>query len=265
MLGAIFGDIVGSVFEFHPTRDMAFPLLSEGSKPTDDTFMTLAVAQALMETKGQSGEVICEALVRHMRSFGRRYPNGSYGGMFSRWLHSPRPQPYHSFGNGSAMRVSAVGWMYPTLDETLHVAELTAKVTHDHPEGIKGAAAIASAIYLARNGADKTEIKEYIMQTFQYDLNRSLDAIRPNYRFDETCQHSVPEAILCFLEGKDYEEVIRLAVTLGGDSDTLACMAGGVAEAYAGMPNDFKKEAMLRLDPFLQDIVKQFESSYRLG
>lgn len=247
MLGAIFGDIVGSVYEFDNTHDPTFPLLTRWSRPTDDSIMTLAVAKALMETAGQDDGAIRTALVRSMQALGRQYPNSGYGGMFRQWLRSADPQPYHSFGNGSAMRVSAVGWLYPTLDATLHAARLTAEVTHDHPEGIKGAQATAAAIFLARTGHSKPEIKQYVEQTFGYDLNRTCDEIRPTYHHVETCQETVPEAIIAFLESVSFEDALRNAVSLGGDSDTLACITGGIAEAFYGMPQELRDETLKRL------------------
>lgn len=262
MLGAIFGDIVGSVYEFNNTHDPAFPLLTRWSRPTDDSIMTLAVAKALIETAGQDDNAVRAALVRSMQALGRQYPNSGYGGMFRQWLRSADPQPYNSFGNGSAMRVSAVGWLYPTLSTTLHAARLTAEVTHNHPEGIKGAQAIAAAVFLARTGADKAVIHSFITRKFGYDLNRTLDDIRPGYAFYETCQQSVPEAMIAFLEGTSYEDVIRKAVTLGGDSDTIACMAGAVAEAYYPMPQQYREEALLRLDTPLQQIAEQYHRYY---
>ena len=265
MLGAIFGDIVGSVYEFNNTFDYGFELLSRRSEPTDDSYMTLAVAKALMESRGQDDGAVRRAVVENMLAIGRAHPDGGYGGRFLDWLYSDDPQPYNSFGNGSAMRVSPVGWFYGTLEETLHAAKLTAEVTHDHPEGIKGAQAVAAAIFMARNGASKAEIKAYVEQTFEYDLDRTLDEIRPTYGFYEICQKSVPEAIIAFLEGTDYEDVIRKAVSLGGDSDTIACMAGSVAEAFFGMPQEFKDEAFARLDAPMQQIVREYicACSYR--
>ena len=258
MLGAIFGDIVGSVYEFDNTKDYNFQLLSGRSRPTDDTCMTLAVAKALMETYGKDDDTVRKALVANMQDIGHRYPNAGYGGMFYQWLRERNPKAYGSFGNGSGMRVSPVGWLYPTLEETLHVAKLTAEVTHNHPKGIKGAQAIAACIFLARTGAVKEQIMAYVEETFDYDLHRKLDDIRPTYVHVETCQESVPESILAFLEGTTYEDVIRKAVSLGGDSDTIACMAGSIAEVYYEMPEEFKVETLNRLDPFQQGIVREF-------
>ena len=263
MLGAIFGDIVGSVYEFNNTADLHFPLLSRYSRPTDDSIMTLAVARALMETWGQPDDAIRAALVREMRDFGARYPNGGYGGRFSDWLSADDPQPYGSFGNGSAMRVSPVGWLCGTMEDTLHMARLTAEVTHNHPEGIKGAQAIAAGVFLARAGQDKDAILRSLTERFHYDLTRTLDEIRPTYGFYEICQKSVPEAIRAFYEGETYEDVIRRAVALGGDSDTIACMAGALAEAYYGMPEAFQKEALARMDSFQRGVVQDFRAFCR--
>ena len=262
MLGAIFGDIAGSVYEFNNTSDYNFEMLTEHSRPTDDSYMTLAVARALMETYGKDDETIKRAVVKRMQEFGRKYPDGDYGNRFSQWLLEDDPKPYRSFGNGSAMRVAAAGWLYQTLDETLHAAKLTAEVTHNHPEGIKGAQAVAAAIFLARAGADKDEIMSYISNKFEYDLLRSLAEIKPYYEFYETCQKSVPEAIIAFYEGDSYEDVIRKSISLGGDSDTIACMAGSIAEAYFGMPEEFKEEALARLTPELRQIAEDFSAFY---
>ena len=263
MLGAIFGDIVGSVYEFQNTHDYNFRLLGRYSQLTDDSYMTLAVAKALMESYGKDDDTIRRSVVSNMQQIGRKYPHAGYGGMFSQWLWEKDPKPYNSFGNGSAMRVSAAGWLYQTMEETLHASKLTAEVTHDHPEGIKGAQAIAATIFLARAGAEKYEIANYIADQFEYNLFRTLDEIRPKYRFYEICQKSVPEAIIAFLEGESYEDVIRKAVSLGGDSDTIACMAGSIAEAYYGMPEKYRKEVLDRLDAPMRSIVHDFRSFYR--
>lgn len=256
MLGAIFGDIVGSVYEFNNTNNYNFPLLSDRSRLTDDSLMTLAVAKALMDTWGQPDDAIRVALVREMRDFGRRYPDGGYGGRFRQWLAAEAPQPYGSFGNGNAMRVSPAGWLYGTMEETLHAAKLTADVTHNHPEGIKGAQATAAAIFLARTGHSKPEIKQYVEQTFGYGLNRTCDEIRPTYHHVETCQQTVPEAIIAFLESNSFEDALRNAVSLGGDSDTLACITGGIAEAFYGMPQELRDETLKRLP---EDIREGYE------
>ena len=248
MLGAILGDMVGSPYEFdrnnHKSKD--FPLLSEKSHFTDDTVMTVAVARGLMAGQGDAPKTFVE--VQHeMRRWGRAYLHAGYGGMFRRWLRAEHPQPYGSFGNGSAMRVAAAGWLFDTLDKTLEMAKVTAEVTHNHPEGIKGTQATAAAIFLARTGHSKPEIRQYVEQTFGYDLSRTCDEIRPGYRHVETCQQTVPEAIIAFLESTGFEDALRNAVSLGGDSDTLACITGGIAEAFYGMPSELQQETLKRL------------------
>lgn len=259
MLGAIFGDIVGSVYEGHNTKRTDFPLLSMYSRSTDDSIMTLAVAAALMNSWGKSDEEIRRELVKSMQHMGRRYPYAGYGGHFRQWLYLEDPQPYYSFGNGSGMRVSSAGWLYQTMDETLHAAKLTAEVTHNHPEGIKGAQAVAAGVFLARTGASKKQIRKYTADAFGYDMSRTLDGIRPGYRFDVSCQGSVPEAIIAFCESDGYEDAIRKAVSLGGDSDTIACMAGAIAEAYYGMPEKLQAAALQILDPYCKEIVERFQ------
>ena len=262
MLGAIFGDIVGSHYEFDPTKNYDFQLLHTDSRPTDDTVMTLAVAKALMEHYADDDDTIRRAVVKEMQALGRKYHNAGYGGRFYHWLDEYEPKPYHSFGNGSGMRVSPVGWIYPNLNHTLRVAKLTAEVTHNHPEGIKGAQAIAGAMYLARTNHSKDFIKTWVANTFHYDLDRKLDDIRPAYKFDVTCQGSVPEAITAFLEGNGFVDVIRKAVSIGGDSDTIACMAGAIAEAYYGVPEQVEKDAFARLTPDLSATVLKFRRFY---
>ena len=233
MLGAIMGDIVGSPYEFDHNnyKHKDFPLFSEGAQFTDDTVMTVAVAKGLIEGKGDPDRTF-EEVRREMRYWGNAYPHAGYGGMFRRWLRVRDPQSYNSFGNGSAMRVAAAGWLFDTLEKTLEMAKVTAEVTHNHPEGIKGAQAAAAAIFLARTGHSKPEIRQYVEQTFGYDLSRSCDEIRPGYHHVETCQETVPEAITAFLESTGFEDALRNAVSLGGDSDTLACITGGIAEAF---------------------------------
>ena len=259
MYGAILGDMIGAPYEFDmggKTKD--FPLFERRSQFTDDSVMTIAVAQALLDTLGQNSDLIKATLVRSMQLWGRKYPYAGYGGMFCCWLTENDPQPYNSFGNGSAMRVSSAGWLYDTLDETRHVARLTAEVTHNHPEGIKGAEAAASAIFLARSGKGKKEIRDYITSEFGYDLSRTCDEIRPYYHHVESCQQTVPEAITAFLEGDDFEDVIRTAVSLGGDCDTLTCIAGEIAEAYYGVPDELKKECVRRLPENMAEVLTRF-------
>lgn len=260
MYGAILGDIIGSPFEFDrgdKTKD--FKLFSRRSHFTDDSVMTLAVCEALLKV-GQDATVkeIEDAVISSMQSWGRRYPHAGYGGYFRRWLTACHPEPYNSFGNGSAMRVSAVGWLYDSLENTRTVAKATANVTHNHPEGIKGAEATASAIFMARNGSSKEEIKKYIENEFHYDLNRTLDEIRPSYHMDETCQKTVPEAIIAFLEAKDFEDAIRNAVSLGGDTDTLGAITGSIAEAYYGIPEWLMTECRKRINRDMRVVLDDF-------
>ena len=259
MLGAIMGDIVGSPYEFDHNnyKHKDFPLFSEGSQFTDDTVMTVAVAKGLIEGKGDPDRTF-EEVRREMRYWENAYPHAGYGGMFRRWLRVRDPQPYNSFGNGSAMRVAAAGWLFDTLEKTLEMARVTAEVTHNHPEGIKGAQAAAAAIFLARTGHSKPEIRQYVEETFGYDLSRSCDEIRPGYHHVETCQETVPEAITAFLESAGFEDALRNAVSLGGDSDTLACITGGIAEAFYGMPEELKRETLSRLPGDLLDIYELF-------
>ena len=264
MIGAILGDIIGAPYEFDrggKTKD--FPLFSKGSEFTDDSVMTVAVAEALLDTLGESDEAVTAALTASMQKWGRRYPDAGYGGMFIRWLYEKDPKPYGSFGNGSAMRASAAGWLYDDLETTRHAAALTASVTHDHPEGIKGAEAAASAIFLARTGSSKEEIREYIVSEFGYDLSRTCDEIRPGYRHVESCQETVPEAITAFLEGQDLEDVIRTAVSLGGDCDTLTCIAGSIAEAFYGVPEALAAECRKRLPDDMNAVLDRFTQELR--
>lgn len=265
MYGAILGDIIGSPFEFDrgdKTKD--FKLFSRRSHFTDDSVMTLAVCEALLKV-GQDATVkeIEDTVISSMQSWGRRYPRAGYGGYFRRWLTARHPEPYNSFGNGSAMRVSAVGWLYDSLEKTRTVAKATANVTHNHPEGIKGAEATASAIFMARNGSSKEEIKKYIENEFHYDLNRTLDEIRPSFHMDETCQKTVPEAIIAFLEARDFEDAIRNVVSLGGDTDTLGAITGSIAEAYFGIPEALISECRNRINKDMKDVVDAFYSLVR--
>ena len=268
MLGAIIGDIVGSPYEFDyrniKTKD--FPLFSKQSEFTDDTVMTIAVAEALLNAGTMASlNEIRASVVKQMQSWGLRYPNAGYGVRFMRWLTARNPQPYNSWGNGSAMRVSSVGWLYDSLERTLDVAKATADVTHNHPEGIKGAQATAAAIYLARTGKNRSEIREYIEKTFGYDFSRTCDEIRPTYHHVESCQETVPEALTAVWEGKDFEDTIRLAVSLGGDSDTLTCIAGGIAEAIWGVPEDIKSEALNRLPEEMKVVYEAILRKGRFG
>lgn len=250
MLGGITGDIIGSRFEHAQIKTKDFELFSRQCTFTDDTVHTVAVADSLLTKTPYQ--------VNFLRYF-QNYPNAGYGHRFRRWARSPRPVPYGSFGNGSAMRVSPIAWFYHGLDKVLEEAMHSAEVTHNHPEGIKGAQAVAGAIYMARTGASKPQIREFVEARFGYDLSASLDDIRPGYSFKVTCQESVPQAILAFLEAADFEDAIRNAVSLGGDSDTLACIAGSIAEAYfGGVPEAIKAESLKRLDARTLNVVNQF-------
>ncbi len=263
MLGAMFGDMVGAPYEFHNIHTEDFPLISKKTEFTDDTVMTAAVAKALIESAGMPDEKIKGALIREMKAFGRKFPHAGYGGFFRQWLRSESEEPYNSFGNGSAMRVSSAGWLYDSLAETEHAAELSAAVTHDHPEGIKGAKAAAAAVFLARTGKTKEEIIQYVTKTYGYDLSEPLDSIRTWYFFNETCQQTVPQAIRAFYESSSYEDAVRKAVSIGGDSDTVACITGGIAEAFWGMPEELKDACRARLAPELLETVAMFEKEKR--
>jgi ADP-ribosylglycohydrolase len=255
MIGAIAGDIIGSVYEHRPIKTKDFPLFAAACTFTDDTVLTVAVAEAIL-----SGGSYLDSI----RRLGRRYPGAGYGGSFRRWLHADDPRPYHSWGNGAAMRVSPVGFAFSTEEEVLRQAQLTAEITHDHPEGIKGAQATALAVFLARTGEGREAIRARLEKLFGYDLRRTVEAIRPDYGFDVSCQGSVPEALIAFLDSESYEDAVRNAVSLGGDSDTLACIAGGVAEAYyAGVPAGIRERAEALLVPDLLAITKAFCARFR--
>lgn len=263
MYGAILGDIVGSPYEFDCNNYKAknFPLFSQRSEFTDDTVMTLAVTKALLDTRGQNDAAIKAALVREMQQLGRSYPDRGYGTHFGGWLYEDDPQPYQSCGNGSAMRVSSAAWLAKDMAESLHLAQLTAEVTHDHPEGIKGAQAVAAAIFLARTGHGKEKIKAYVEREFGYDLSRTCDEIRPTYHHVEICQETVPQAITAFLESRDFEGALRTAVSLSGDSDTLAAITDSIAEAFYGVPDELQHECRKRLTPELAEILIEWEKA----
>lgn len=258
MFGAICGDIIGVPYEFEAikSKDFEFYPTNRRKLPTfsDDTVLTLAVAQHLMTN---------QPLVKLFHEFVRKEPKRGYGSTFGNWVRGGKTQPYNSFGNGSAMRVSPVGWFYDNLNSVLKGAKESAEVTHDHPEGVKGAQSTAAAIYLARIGKSKDEIKKYIVDTFGYDLNRKLDDIRPEYSFKVSCQESVPEAIICFLESTDYEDTVRNAISLGGDADTQACIAGSIAEAfYKDIPKAHVERATRTLPAFFRAIAVKFDETY---
>lgn len=260
MYGAILGDIIGSPYEFDKgdkTKD--FFLFSHKSKFTDDTVMTVAVADALMYAGSDADkEKVCSAVISSMRHWGKKYPRAGYGGKFREWLKDDNPIAYGSFGNGSAMRVSAAGWLYNSIERTREIARWTAEVTHNHIEGVKGAESVASAIYLARMGESKSFIKNYIEKEFGYNLSRSLDEIRPTYHMDETCQGSVPEAIIAFLESTDFEDAVRNAVSIGGDTDTIACIAGSIAEAYYGIETKYIEKCQHYILDEMHNVIRKF-------
>lgn len=260
MIGALLGDMIGAPYEFdkgNKTKD--FPLFSKHSEFTDDSVMTIAVAEALLDTLGQSDENITAALVASMQKWGKKYPYAGYGGMFIRWLHEKHPKPYGSFGNGSAMRVSAAGWLFDDIDTTRHMAALTASVSHNHPEGIKGAESTAAAIFLARTGSNTDEIRDYIVREFGYDLSLTCAELRPKNRHDETCQVTMPLVFASFFESTDYEDAVRNAVSLGGDTDTIACITGSIAEAFYGIPLSIEAEGTTRLPDDMQEVLHRFD------
>lgn len=254
MIGAIAGDIIGSIYERHQIKTKDFPLFDSRCNFTDDTVLTVAIADAIL-----SGVPYFDSV----RRIGRHYPDAGYGGSFIQWLHSDAPRPYNSWGNGSAMRVSPVGFAFSTQNEVLQQARMTAEFTHNHPEGIKGAQATALAIFLARTGHDKEALRSLIKDLFRYDLDRTVDNIRPSYSFDVSSQGSVPEAIIAFLDSESYEDAVRNAVSLGGDSDTLACITGGIAEAfYGGVPDEISAKVEELLPPDLWEVTRAFSAKY---
>lgn len=249
MIGALAGDIIGSVYEWDNIKTKDFSLFDPRCFFTDDSVLTVALAEAILHSKDYA---------KTMKEYYRLYPHAGYGGMFHRWAMSERSEPYNSWGNGAAMRISPVGFAYQSLDEVLTRAEAFTAVTHNHPEGIKGAQSVAAAVFLARTGSSKEEIKAYAERTFGYDLSRTLDEIRPDYQFDESCQGTVPQAITVFLESTDFEDAIRNAISLGGDSDTLACITGGIAEAFYGVPEHIAARVLQILDDRLRSITLAF-------
>lgn len=261
LLGAVAGDAIGSIYEFNPTKHYDFRLLDDRMEVTDDSIMTLAVADWILSDATLSHKKLADK----MRSLGQkyRYPMGGYGGHFSAWLDNPEAKAYRSWGNGSAMRVSAVGYAFDSLEETLRVAKISAEVTHNHPEGIKGAQAVASAIFQARHGSSKEEIREYITRTFGYHLHRTCEEIRPDYHFQDSCQETVPQSILAFLDSKDYEDAVRLTVSLGGDADTMGAITGAIAAAYYKTMADEIHDFVMKLLPDdLKEIVLRFNGRY---
>ena len=263
MIGAITGDIVGSIYEFDNIKTKDFELFDKNCMFTDDTVMTVAIAKALMDFEKIDEENIedfKEHLITTMHEIGRKYPDCGYGGHFYSWIMKGKREAYNSFGNGSAMRVSAVGWYAETLEEAEMIAKATAEVSHNHPEGIKGAVATAGAVFLARTGVSMEEIKAYILQYYIIDF--TLDEIRPGYEFNETCQDTVPQAMQCFFESDGFEDTIRNAISIGGDSDTLAAITGAVAEAFYGIDEEIKETALSYLDERLLDVTIEFAGKY---
>ena len=254
MLGAIIGDVVGSVYEFSSDKTKDFELLTPSCRLTDDSLMTIAVGCACVGASIYDKEDFQSTLCRLMREIGNMYPSAGYGASFYNWLMDENAEAYNSYGNGSAMRVSPVAWVTSSLSEAERLAAWSAEVTHNHPEGIKGAMAIAACIYMARDGKSKDEIREYIDKNY-YHMDFTLDEIRPSYRFDVTCQGSVPQAIMSFLEGESFEDTVRNAVSLGGDSDTIGAMAGSIAEAYFGIPEKLKEKILNYMD---EDIIDYY-------
>lgn len=256
MIGAIAGDIIGSAYEIFRTKKKDFKLFSFRSSFTDDTVLTFAVADAVLNSKDYASLI---------KRWAWRHPLAGYGGKFSLWFLLNKKKPYNSWGNGSAMRVSPIGFAFDNLEKVLEEAKKSAEVTHNHPEGIKGAQATASAIFLARTGKNKDEIKKYIEEKFKYNLDRTIAEIRPGYKFDVSCQGSVPEAIISFLESSDYEDAIRNAVSLGGDSDTIACITGGIAQAfYKGVPDLIVEKSRKKLTKIMIKILDEFNKRYKL-
>ena len=260
MIGAIIGDIVGSRFEWNNIKSKDFEFLTYKCFPTDDSVMTLALAQALLVSKPDYSDLSKNA-VECMQSVGRNYPDCGYGGGFRKWMFSDNPKPYNSYGNGAAMRVSAAGFAANSIEEAKEISKKITEVTHDHPEGIKGAEATAVAIYMAKTGSSLLEIRDYIDKNY-YPMNFTLDGIRTTYKFNETCQDTVPQALMAFFESTDFEDAIRNAISIGGDSDTLAAICGGVAEAYYGVPSEIRKHALTFLDKQLLKILIAFENKY---
>lgn len=257
MLGAIIGDIIGSVYEFGGTKSKNFQLFAPGCRPTDDSIMTIAVGLACMEANCESEAEFKSCLKHRMRQLGRMYPDAGYGGMFYQWLMDDDADSYGSYSNGSAMRVSPVAWFADTLEDALRLAKWSAEITHDHPDGIRGAQAVAAAVFLARTGADKEEIRTYISENY-YDLDFTVDEIRPGYCHTMTCEGSVPQAIVSFLDAEDFEDAIRNAVSLGGDGDTQAAIAGSIAEGFYGIPEELAEEALEHMDDTLKEYFWEY-------
>lgn len=263
MYGAIIGDVVGSVFEFdRGPWTKKFKLFTKNSTYTDDTVMTIAVAEGLLNAGiDADADVVKKECIKSMKKWGQAYPHAGYGARFISWVLSDEPTPYGSWGNGSAMRVSAAGLLYPTLTRTLEIARATAEVTHNHPEGIKGAECTAAVMFLARNGATKEEIKNYVNDEYSYDISKSVDEVRPYHKHDESCMDALPKALISFFEGESYEDVIRNAVSLGGDTDTIAAIAGAMAGAFYSVPSDLINQC----NSYLEDDMKAVINKVKLA
>ncbi len=260
MIGVMIGDIAGSRFEWMNHKGKGFELFTNACAPTDDSFMTLALAKAIMECEGDYSKLE-EYAIYYMQMFGRKYPNTGYGGLFRRWIYSDYPMPYNSYGNGAAMRVSPCGFAASSLEEAVMLAQTVTQVTHNHPEGIKAAEAVASAIYLGKTGKSLDEIRKYITEHY-YRIDFILDEIRPEYHFDVTCQGSVPQAFEAFFESTGFEDAIRNAISIGGDSDTIAAITGGMAEAYYGVPEELRAQAIKFLDDEQKEVLLNFEEMF---
>ena len=260
MIGAIVGDIVGSRFEWHNIKKKDFRLFHKRCCYTDDSAMTLAVCNAILRCRGDYTNLGAET-VKSMQEIGRAYPDAGYGGSFYRWIFSDNPEPYNSWGNGAAMRISGCGFAGSSLDEVKIISRAVTETTHNHPEGIKGAEATAVAVYLARTGCGMSEIREHITSKY-YPLDFTLDGIRRDYKFDVSCQGSVPQALEAFFESTSFEDAIRNAVSIGGDSDTIAAITGGIADAYYGVPDEIREMALTYLDDRLRSIIFEFEKIF---
>lgn len=261
MIGAIIGDIVGSRFEFNNHRSKDFELFTPECKVTDDSIMTLAIAKSILESKKKGSDLSKEA-VRYMQEIGRKYPDCGYGGSFYHWMFKDNPQPYNSFGNGAAMRVSPCGFAARTLSEVLNMSDTVTMVSHNHPEGLKGAKAVAVAIFLAKEGMAKADVKDVVEFGSDYKFDFALDEIRYTYKFNETCQETVPQALQAFFESTSFEDALRSAISIGGDSDTLAAITCSVAEAYYGVPDTLREQALTYLDSDLLAILTDFENEF---
>lgn len=257
MLGAIIGDTVGSVYEFHNTKTKSFKLFTDRSEPTDDSIMTLAVADVLL-----SGDTSYDNVVKTLRKWGNEYPYAGYGGMFANWLRTRLPEPYNSCGDGAAMRISPVGWVAKSEEEVIKLSRAVTEVTHNHPEGIKGAEVVAMCVFKARMGASKEQLREYIAS--QYPIVKDLDYedLRQHYKFTELCQDTVPQALYCFLISKDFEDCLRTTISIGGDCDTTAAMSCAVAEAFYGIPNNLKEQIMEYLDIDMIELIEKFQNKF---